>query len=173
MWFLKLPRSSTGWRYALVGPAKVNRTQVINNAADMKGGGLYYDGRTPINITDSLFSLNKATSSTSGMGGAIFDAQSETYANISGTRFEKNFAGFDGGAIFGVNNGIHWAIKVSQFLENKIGSLGNCRTLIWILSRVITLPSSVILKLWALRAMTEFPAGLVEIDLREEAATII
>ncbi|HZG39612.1 MAG TPA: hypothetical protein VEZ50_13090 [Nodosilinea sp.] len=108
----------------LFGPAKVNRTQVINNAADMKGGGLYYDGRTPINITDSLFSLNKATSSTSGMGGAIFDAQSETYANISGTRFEKNFAGFDGGAIFGVNNGIHWAIKVSQFLENKIGSLG-------------------------------------------------
>lgn len=108
----------------LFGPAKVNRTQVVNNTSELQGGGLSYRGETPLNIADSLFSANKAISSSGGLGGAIFNSQWGTYANISGTRFEKNFAGLDGGAIYGKNDPIPWSIKGSIFLENRIGSLG-------------------------------------------------
>jgi predicted outer membrane repeat protein len=108
------------------GPTKItiDNSAIANNQAQTRGGGIYYDGESPVNITNSTFSGNKAQDAgNTGLGGAIFSNQWATGTNIVNTTLANNYAGSDAGAIFQGNYPL--AVTNSIFANNSTGNPGN------------------------------------------------
>jgi predicted outer membrane repeat protein len=85
----------------LSGIINIEGSTIANNNSDSEGGGLWYRGAAPTNITDSNFSGNKAGITTgTGLGGAIYSGLWDSETRIANTDFDNNDAGKEGGAIY-------------------------------------------------------------------------
>jgi predicted outer membrane repeat protein len=114
--------TAKGGGIRLSGFAKVNNTTITNNTSESEGGGLWFDGGVPVNVTNSKFSGNRAEGADGkGFGGAIYSGQWNSQLNVSNTAFESNYAGSDAGAIFSqFQRGAN--IKDSTFKSNSVGA---------------------------------------------------
>ena len=103
--------TSGGAAYIEAGSLSLTNSLVINNSADYQGGAIYSNGN--LEISNSSFENNRASSSY-GMGGAIYSAQS---CLISDVNFTEN-SGRLGGAIYSGND---MKISNSTFNNNRGG----------------------------------------------------
>ncbi|MBE9177367.1 hypothetical protein IQ268_02105 [Oculatella sp. LEGE 06141] len=114
--------TSKGGGIRLSGFTNIKNTVISNNTSQSEGGGLWFDGGVPINVTDSQFSGNKAAGSDgNGSGGAIYNGLWNSQINVSNTNFNGNFAGSDAGAIFTLHRKSA-SIKNSIFDGNTAGN---------------------------------------------------
>lgn len=96
------------------GILTVRNTTIANNTALDQGGGLWIGGKSPITITNSTISGNRADNgSGQGLGGAMLLANDPGYAaNLSHLTVAYNYAGFGGGAF--------WTGETAVTLANSI-----------------------------------------------------
>jgi parallel beta-helix repeat protein len=105
------------------GPTQItlNNSTIANNTALSQGGGIWYDGESPVNITNNTFSGNKAQdANNTGSGGAIFSSQWALSTNLANTTFANNYAGSEAGAIFQNNKPL--VVTNSIFANNQAGN---------------------------------------------------
>jgi hypothetical protein len=87
----------------LLGPTQltVRNTTFAKNIAFDQGGGLWYDGESPVRLINTTFSGNKANGANhTGEGGAIYDGQWKSQTFIINSTFFNNYASNQAGAIY-------------------------------------------------------------------------
>ena len=110
----------------LAGPTELTiaDTTFANNQSQQEGGGLWFTGESPVNITNSTFSGNKAEDDdNTGVGGAIASRHWDSTTDVVNTTFVDNYAGSQGGAIFQGNKPI--SVENSIFANNTVGNPSN------------------------------------------------
>jgi predicted outer membrane repeat protein len=110
----------------LAGPTELTiaDTTFANNQSQQEGGGLWFTGESPVNITNSTFSGNKAQDNdNTGVGGAIASRHWASTTDVVNTTFVDNYAGSQGGAIFQGNKPI--SVENSIFDNNTVGNPSN------------------------------------------------
>lgn len=110
----------------MAGPTEltISDTTFANNQSQQEGGGLWFTGESPVNITNSTFSGNKAEDDdNTGVGGAIASRHWDSTTDVVNTTFVDNYAGSQGGAIFQGNKPI--SVENSIFDNNTVGNPSN------------------------------------------------
>ncbi|QDL07820.1 hemolysin [Brasilonema octagenarum UFV-E1] len=107
------------------GEFTINNTTFTDNRALNQGGGLWVGEQSPGTITKSTFSGNRAesTDGKNGLGGAIALANNSNPVTIDGTTVANNYAGWQGGGIFG--GGSSTTLTNSTFANNVAYNGGN------------------------------------------------
>jgi hypothetical protein len=108
------------------GPTQItlSNTTLANNQAETQGGGIWYDGESPVSISNSTFSGNKAQgANNTGEGGAIYSKQWALSTNIVNTTFANNYAGSNAGAIFQGNKPL--IVNNSIFAGNRVSNVSS------------------------------------------------
>ena len=88
----------------------ISKCNFIRNLASLTGGAIYHR-LSRLNITDTVFSENKATS-----GGGSFYVVASTEVSCNNCSFTDNFA-FKGGALAAVNSNVR--LSASNFTRNS------------------------------------------------------
>jgi hypothetical protein len=102
------------------GVITMKNTIVSNNRSQVEGGGLYYQGGTPVTITNSSFLGNQARGADGrGFGGAIYDGQWGSKTTIAQSTFKYNQAA-TGGAIYKQRTSVPLTITDSAFSGNSL-----------------------------------------------------
>lgn len=100
----------------------INNSSFTDNFATNYGGAVYIGNKGDVNITNSVFTNNKADNkriSNTATGGAISTSSTTVNLGIKKSNFTNNAAGFYGGAVYAPNNG-NLDIDQSVFTGNKI-----------------------------------------------------
>jgi hypothetical protein len=111
------------------GPTRltIRDTTFANNSALTQGGGLWYDGESPVTLTNTTFSGNRSVGpSASGQGGAIYSRQWSNATTITNSTFNRNVAGDEAGAIFQFRQPI--TATNSIFNRNTVGTSSQQQT---------------------------------------------
>ncbi|MEB3882655.1 DUF4347 domain-containing protein, partial [Lyngbya sp. CCY1209] len=95
----------------------INHTTFANNRAYSQGGGLWIGETSPVTITNSTISGNRAESAdgNQGLGGAIMLANGTNNTDIINTTIANNYAGFQGGAFWGDNSNATLTNTISAY----------------------------------------------------------
>lgn len=100
----------------------INNSIFAGNTAKTSGGAVYIGNKGDANITNSVFTNNKADNgraSNTATGGAISTSSTTLNLGIKKSNFTNNVAGFYGGALYAPNNG-NLYIDQSLFTGNRI-----------------------------------------------------
>jgi hypothetical protein len=104
----------------------LQRCEFIDNYAFNRGGAVFIDEGTEIDVDDCLFRLNKAVQPNAaqqkGYGGAIY-IHSFQEARISRTRFLENQTDVNGGAVYALDADV--LVSQCVFWENACGEYGS------------------------------------------------
>ncbi len=111
-----------------VGPTQLTLrdTTIAKNTAKTQGGGLWYNGESPVNIINATFSGNQALDKNNGKGGGIYSEQWKSTTNLVNSTFANNFAGSEAGAIYKGNKQLE--VTNSIFGNNKAGNQNKQQT---------------------------------------------
>ncbi len=106
------------------GELTITNSTLANNSAESQGGGLWVGEKSPVTISYSTFSGNKATDAagTSGLGGAMFLNNGTNPTTITNATIANNQAGFQGGGFWG--GGATTTLKNTIVANNRAANAG-------------------------------------------------